>query len=73
MADDSARERMLVRFCGFTENMWREGNEEMLGICLETVIPVLRRHGSSRIVFESGITDEFRDWLSAYMLQPKDN
>ncbi len=73
MADDSARERMLVRFCGFTENMWREGNEEMLGICLETVIPVLRRHGSSRIVFESSITDEFRDWLSAYMLQPKDN
>lgn len=64
-AEDTSRSRMLAKFCGFTENMWREGNEEMLHVCTDIILPVLKSSEAARAAFESSITDEFRDWLSA--------
>lgn len=57
--------RMLAKFCGLTENMWREGNEEMLDICIRKVMPVLTGSGPAREVFEDSITEEFREYLAA--------
>ena len=54
---------LLKKFCGFTENMWREGNQQMLDICIGTVIPVIRGCAVLQGLFESSITEEFRGWL----------
>lgn len=56
MANDQDKSRMYAKFCGFTENMWREGDEEILEICLGEVVPVLQDTGS----FRDNITEEFR-------------
>ncbi len=65
-AEDTSRSRMLAKFCGFTENMWREGNEEMLHVCTDVILPVLKGNEAASVAFESSITDEFREWLSAW-------
>lgn len=62
-AGDKGAAKMVRKFCGFTENLWREGNEEMLGICTGTVVPRLLADAASRTVFENSITQEFRDYL----------
>ena len=64
-AGDASKGKILAKFCGFTENMWREGNEEMLHVCTDIMVPVLKDSEAAGAVFESSITDEFRDWLSA--------
>lgn len=63
--EDGSRDRMLAKFCGFAENMWREGNEEMLHVCTDVILPVLQERVYTRSIFEKSITDEFRDWLTA--------
>lgn len=64
-AEDGSGDRMLAKFCGFAENMWREGNEEMLHVCTDTILPVLAERECTQSIFERSITDEFRDWLAA--------
>lgn len=66
MSRDDSRVRMLKKFCGFTENMWREGNIEMFHICMETVVPVITGDLKTKIIFENSITEEFRKWLAEY-------
>ena len=54
---------MAVKFCGFAENMWREGDQEMLDICMETVISVLKKNAYMGAILKDTITEEFRDYL----------
>ena len=63
IAGDKSLQKMASKFCGFTENMWREGNEEMLGICIDTIVPELLADKSMRALFEKNITEEFREYL----------
>ena len=62
-AEDESRRKMAVKFCGFAENMWHEGDREMLDICMETVMPVLRANAHMGAILEDTITEEFRDYL----------
>ena len=64
MAEDQGSTKMIKLFCGFAENMWREGNREMLDVCLDTVIPEIESSPQLSRVFNDNITDEFREWLS---------
>ena len=43
--------------------MWREGDQEMLDICMETVIPVLKKNAYMGAILKDTITEEFRDYL----------
>ena len=63
VAEDESRRKMAVKFCGFAENMWREGDQEMLDICMETVIPVLKKNAYMGTILKDTITEEFRDYL----------
>jgi len=63
MAGDSRRTKICGKFCGFTENMWREGNEEMCNIALGTIILRLKNDTLMWELFRSTITDEFAEYL----------
>jgi hypothetical protein len=63
VAEDDSRRKMAVKFCGFAENMWREGDQQMLDICIGTILPVIRECAELDRIFEGSITDEFSDWL----------
>ena len=63
MAEDDGRRKMAAKFCGFAENMWREGDREMLDICMDAVIPVLKENVYMRAVLDDTITEEFRKFL----------
>ncbi len=64
MAEDQGSTKMVKLFCGFAENMWREGNREMLDVCMDTVIPEIESSPQLSRIFRENITDEFREWLS---------
>ena len=53
------------RFAGFTENMWRLGDEPSYKLAMETVIPKLKEDNDIWSRFNADITDEFRDALQA--------
>lgn len=63
LSDDPGKTVLLKKFCGFTENMWREGDQQMLDICIGTILPVIRECAELDRIFEGSITDEFSDWL----------
>jgi hypothetical protein len=52
------------RFAGFTENMWRLGDEASYRLAMETVIPELKKNKDIWERFRIGITDEFREALA---------
>lgn len=54
--------RMFRRFCGFTENMWREGDGEMLEVCMQTMLPLLREDETAWQIFLGTVTEEFREF-----------
>ena len=64
LAEDSGRTKMVRKFCGFAENMWREGNQEMLDVCVNTVIPAIEGSPGLKSIFSETVTEEFRDWLA---------
>ena len=63
MAEDESRRKMASKFCGFAENMWREGDREMFGICMDIVIPVLKDNVYMGAILEDTVTEEFRGCL----------
>ena len=58
-----AEPEQFRRFAGFTENMWRLGNEPSYKLAMETIIPRLQRNEDAWSMFESDITEEFREAL----------
>ena len=63
LAEDPQRGRMFRKFCGFTENMWREGNAEMLSVAIDAILPVLKTGSASWSGFKQSITPEFLDYV----------
>lgn len=63
LAEDADKAKIVSKFCGFVENMWREGDREMLDVCMRSVVPVLRENAHANELFEHHITEEFMDYL----------
>ncbi|MBQ3369734.1 MAG: hypothetical protein IJG48_01800 [Mogibacterium sp.] len=51
------------RFAGFTENMWRLGDEPSYKLAMETIVPKLKEDKKIWGKFTANITEEFRDVL----------
>lgn len=49
------------RFAGFTENMWRLGDEMSYKLVMETIIPRLKGNENVWSSFRADITEEFRE------------
>lgn len=62
-AEATADPEQLRRFAGFTENMWRLGDEASYELAMETVIPRIRKDEDAWKSFTACITEEFRDAL----------
>ena len=65
LAESGRADKMVRKFCGFAENMWREGDAEMLAVCMETVVPQILASALLRRIFEANITEEFREYLKS--------
>lgn len=55
--------KMFRKFCGFTENMWREGNKEMHDIAMNNMLPFLVANKRVCENFQDSITDEFKIYI----------
>lgn len=65
MMDEAfVKPEQFKRFAGFTENMWRLGDEPSYKLAMETVIPELKKNKDIWERFRIGITDEFREALA---------
>ena len=45
--------------------MWREGDADMLRICLDTVIPRLTADENVKAIADNTFTEEFREYLKS--------
>lgn len=63
MATDALRIRMFRKFGGFTENIWREGNADMLSVAIDCILPVIRMDPAAWKEFRKTITPEFLDYV----------
>lgn len=59
--------KMFKKFCGFTENMWREGNKESCDIALNQIIPLLKECNKTWDEFLNVITKEFKEFLVVFL------
>lgn len=57
--------KQFRRYCGFVENMWREGNQEVLDIVLGTILEIITADEKLEEFFRESITDEFKEFLEA--------
>ena len=64
-AAEPVNRKMVSMFCGFAENMWREGDADMLRICLDTVIPRLTADENVKAIADNTFTEEFREYLKS--------
>lgn len=60
---DTAKSKMFRKFCGYTENLWREGTEKMYDIAMNTVLPVIAVDEEAYRIFMDSITQEFREYI----------
>lgn len=64
IAQDENARKLYRMFTGFVENMWREGNEEMLHVAMDVMLPAIRQDANAWKLFEDNITEEFRDYIT---------
>lgn len=57
---------MVKKFCGFTENMWREGTKTMHDVALEVILPIIENNPKAKALFYETITSEFREYIYEY-------
>ena len=57
--------KMFRKFCGFTENMWREGNKEMHDIAINFMLPKLFSHQETKNMLIENATDEFLEYIAS--------
>ena len=55
--------KMYRKFCGFTENMWREGNKEMHDIAMNNTMPIIKSEQKAWREFTNVITQEFQSYI----------
>lgn len=58
--------KLYRMFCGFVENMWREGDPGMYHVAMDTVLPLIQSDETAWVRFEDNITDEFREYIERY-------
>lgn len=63
---DLQREKIFCKFCGYTENLWREGDKEMHDVAMLIVLPTICADEHANELFERTITDEFRNYIREY-------
>lgn len=63
---DEVHKATFKRFCGFVENLWREGTKEIHDIAMEIVLPIIKNDEEAGKIFEETITDEFRKYIGEY-------
>lgn len=56
---DNDNPKMFRKFCGFVENLWREGDREIHDIAMNTVVPMIRENDELWNIFCDVITKEF--------------
>ena len=61
IAEATADPEQFRRFSGFTENMWRLGDEPSYKLAMETVVPMIRLDDVVWGEFIDTITEEFRE------------
>lgn len=64
--EDERRHKMVAKFCGFVENMWREGDEAIYNVAMQTVLEKLRNNQDFWDFFENSITQEFKEYIESY-------
>ncbi len=64
---------MVKKFCGFTENMWREGTKRMHDVALKVVLPIIENDPTTKDVFYNHITPEFRKYIEENNYGKKEN
>ena len=69
IASAAADPQQFRRFAGFTENMWRLGDEPSYRLAMETIIPKLKQDKEAWNRFNADITDEFRDALKGQVTE----
>lgn len=60
---DVDQAKIFHMFCGFTENVWREGTREMHDVVMDVMLPVINKDEIAQKVFKEAITDEFREYI----------
>lgn len=66
MAKDESKNKLYKLFCGFVENVWREGSEEMHDVAMNDMLTVIESDQAARDKFYKSITDEFKEYIAAY-------
>lgn len=62
-ATDAESLPMFRKFCGFTENMWRDGTKTMHDVALGIILPIIESRADTREIFYEVITPEFREYI----------
>lgn len=61
--EDEQRAKMFGKFCGFVENMWREGDKQSHDVAMNNILPIIRRNHELDAAFGERITEEFAEYI----------
>lgn len=61
--EDEQRAKMFGKFCGFVENMWREGDKQSHDVAMNNILPIIRRNDELDAAFGEHITEEFTEYI----------
>lgn len=64
---DERKHKMVAKFCGFVENMWREGDEAIYNVTMQTVLTKFRQNQDFWMFFEDSVTPEFKEYIQNYL------
>lgn len=51
------------KFCGLTENIWRDGTKAMHDIAVGTMLPIIWSNSEATRIFYDTVTPEFREYI----------
>lgn len=54
---------MFGKFCGFTENIWRDGTRTMHDVALGVILPIIESRPEATKIFYGTITPEFKKYI----------
>lgn len=63
---DDEHRKTFTKFCGYVENLWREGTKEIHDVTMGIVLPLIMNNAQAKEVLQSTITEEFREYIGEY-------
>lgn len=63
---DSEHRRTFTKYCGYVENLWREGTKEIHNAAMEIILPMMIDNEQANEILQSTITDEFKKYIGEY-------